>query len=121
MRAVICESYGPASTLAVKEVDDLVPGKGQVRIAVEACGVNFPDTLIIQGKYQFKPAPPFAPGGEVSGVIDMLGEGVTRARLGDRVMAMSLYGGFAEGLGRTYLVFYPAQICRFDAGIISVY
>lgn len=96
MRAVMCETYGPPDTLVVKEVDDLTPGKGQVRIAVEACGVNFPDTLIIEGKYQFKPDLPFAPGGEVSGVVDMVGEGVTTTKVGDRVMAMSLHGGFAE-------------------------
>lgn len=96
MRAVICEAYGPPETLVVKEVPDLTPGTGHVRIAIEACGVNFPDTLIIEGKYQFRPDPPFSPGGEVSGVVDALGAGVTGVALGDKVMAMSLYGGFAE-------------------------
>lgn len=96
MRAVICEAYGPPETLVLKEVPDLIPGPGQVRIAIEACGVNFPDTLIIEGKYQFRPEPPFSPGGEVSGVVDALGDGVTGVAIGDKVMAMSLYGGFAE-------------------------
>lgn len=96
MRAVICEAYGPPEKLVLKEVPDLIPGPGQVRIAIEACGVNFPDTLIIEGKYQFRPEPPFSPGGEVSGVVDALGDGVTGVAIGDKVMAMSLYGGFAE-------------------------
>jgi len=69
---------------------------GQLVIAVRACGVNFPDTLIIQGKYQFQPALPFAPGGEVAGVVTALGEGVTQFKVGDRVMAMLGWGGFAE-------------------------
>lgn len=96
MRAIMCEEFGPPDTLKLRELPDLIPAKGQVRIAVEACGVNFPDTLIIEGKYQFKPDLPFAPGGEVSGVVDMVGPGVTSVQVGDKVMAMSLHGGFAE-------------------------
>src|SRR5437899_574672 len=71
-------------------------GKGQVVVSVKAAGVNFPDTLIIQGKYQFKPEPPFSPGGEVAGVIKEIGDGVTRLKRGDRVIAASTFGGFAE-------------------------
>lgn len=96
MRAVMCEAFGPPETLVLKEVADPEPGKGQVRIAIEAVGVNFPDTLIIENKYQFKPELPFAPGGEVAGVVDKIGEGVTNAKVGDKVMAMTLHGGFAE-------------------------
>ena len=95
MRAVMCEAFGPPSTLTVRDVPDLVPGKGDVRIAIEACGVNFPDTLIIEGKYQFKPDLPFSPGGEVSGVVDMLGEGVVGVALGDR-MYRALIGRWNE-------------------------
>ena len=80
----------------VEEVSSPRPGKGQVVVSVKAAGVNFPDTLIIQGKYQFKPEPPFSPGGEVAGVIKEIGEGVTRLKPGDRVIAASTYGGFAE-------------------------
>ena len=96
MRSVICENFGPPENLVVKKLDPLKPKKGQVRIAVEACGVNFPDTLIIKNKYQFKPDLPFSPGGEVTGIIDMLGSNVTGFKLGDSVMAMTLSGGFSE-------------------------
>lgn len=96
MRAVMCEAFGPPETLVYKEVADPEPGKGQVRIAIEAVGVNFPDTLIIEDKYQFKPQLPFAPGGEVAGTIDAVGEGVSAERVGEKVMAMTLHGGFAE-------------------------
>ena len=96
MHAVICSKFGPPENLEIKDIADLQPGKGKVRIAIEACGVNFPDTLIIQDKYQFKPDLPFSPGGEVTGKIDALGEGVKNFELGDPVMAMTLSGGFSE-------------------------
>ncbi len=96
MRAVICSKFGPPEDLKIQNLADLKPGKGQVRIAILACGVNFPDTLIIQNKYQFKPDLPFSPGGEVTGKVDALGEGVTNFKLGDQVMAMTLSGGFSE-------------------------
>jgi len=96
MKAVMCEEFGPPESLKLRDMPDLKPGKGQVRIRIEACGVNFPDTLIIENKYQFKPELPFAPGGEVAGTIDALGEGVTNAKIGEKVMAMTLSGGFAE-------------------------
>ena len=96
MLAVMCEEFGPPEDLNLKEIPDVTPGKGQVLIKIEACGVNFPDTLIIENKYQFKPDLPFSPGGEVAGTIDALGEGVTNAKIGEKVMAMTLSGGFAE-------------------------
>jgi len=96
MKAVLCKELGPPEKLVVEQVPSPKPGKGQVVVSVKAAGVNFPDTLIIQGKYQFKPEPPFSPGGEVSGVIKEIGEGVTRLKAGDRVIAASTYGGFAE-------------------------
>ncbi len=98
MRAVICSKFGPPETLEVREMPSPEPGKGQVRIKVDGCGVNFPDTLIIEGKYQLKAEPPFSPGGEVAGVIDAVGEGVTGWAPGDAVIAMTGYGGFAEEL-----------------------
>jgi NADPH:quinone reductase len=96
MRAVLCEQLG--APLAVREVPTPEPGPGQVRINVKAAGVNFPDTLIVEGKYQFKPDLPFSPGGEVAGVVDALGEGVSSVSVGDRVIAFTIYGGFAEAV-----------------------
>ena len=96
MKALICEKFGPPEDLMLKEVSDLTPLAGQARIATEACGVNFPDTLIIENKYQFKPDLPFAPGGEVTGIVDAVGDGVSQDLLGQPVMCMTLSGGFAE-------------------------
>jgi NADPH:quinone reductase len=96
MKAVLCKEYGPPQSLVIEEVPDLQPGKGQVVVDVKACGVNFPDTLIIQGKYQFKPPMPFSPGSEVAGVVRELGEGVQGVKVGDRVIAFTGHGGFAE-------------------------
>jgi len=96
MKAVLCKAYGPPESLVIEDIEPLKPGRGQVVIGVKACGVNFPDTLIIQGKYQFKPAMPFSPGGEVAGIVKELGEGVERVKIGDRVIAFTGWGGFAE-------------------------
>jgi NADPH2:quinone reductase len=96
MKAVLCRQFGPPSVLRVEEVPSPAPGPGQLVVATRTCGVNFPDTLIIQGKYQFKPDFPFSPGGEVSGVVKEVGEGVTAFKAGDRVIAATTYGGFAE-------------------------
>jgi NADPH:quinone reductase len=96
MKAMLCEKFGPPEDLVLKDVADLNPSQGQVRIATEACGVNFPDTLIIENKYQFKPELPFAPGGEVTGIVDAVGDGVSQGLLGQPVMCMTLSGGFAE-------------------------
>jgi NADPH2:quinone reductase len=96
MKAVLCKAYGPPESLVVEERPSPQPGPGQVRVGVHACGVNFPDTLIIQGNYQFKPELPFSPGGEVAGVVQALGEGVTGFAVGDRVIAATTWGGYAE-------------------------
>jgi NADPH2:quinone reductase len=96
MKAVLCKAYGPPESLAVEEIPSPTPGRGQVVVRVRACGVNFPDTLIIEGKYQFKPPLPFAPGGEVAGEVARVGEGVDAARVGERVIAVPGWGGFAE-------------------------
>jgi len=98
MRAVIARSYGGPEVLAVEEVPTPKAGAGQAVVAVKACGVNFPDTLIIAGKYQFKPEPPFSPGGEVAGVVTEVGEGVTAVKVGDRVIALMPWGGYAEAV-----------------------
>lgn len=96
MRAVMCTELG--APLTVGEVPDPQPQPGQVRVAVKAAGVNFPDTLIVQGKYQFKPDLPFSPGGEVAGVVDAIGPDVQGVKVGDRVIAFTVYGGFAEAV-----------------------
>lgn len=96
MKAVLCKAYGMPETLVIEEVADLKAGKGQVVVEVKACGVNFPDTLIIQGKYQFKPTMPFSPGSEVAGIVKEVGEGITGLSAGDHVIASTGWGGFAE-------------------------
>ncbi|MCR5867788.1 MAG: NADPH:quinone oxidoreductase family protein [Aquincola tertiaricarbonis] len=96
MRAVLCKAWGPPESLVVEERPTPQPGPGQVLVGVKACGVNFPDTLIIQGKYQFKPELPFSPGGEVAGTVLALGEGVQGFAVGDRVIAATTWGGYAE-------------------------
>ena len=98
MKAIICKKFGPPDNLELVELDDLIPNNDEVKIAIDACGVNFPDTLIIEDKYQFKPPLPFSPGGEVSGEIIEVGKDVKKFCIGDKVMAMTLYGGFAENI-----------------------
>lgn len=96
MKAVLCKDYGPPDSLVIEDVPSPEPGEGQVRIAVKAAAVNFPDVLIIENKYQFKPPLPFSPGGEVAGVVDKVGPGVTTLKEGDRVIGSCGWGGFAE-------------------------
>lgn len=96
MKAVLCKSFGPPESLVIEDVAAPEPGEGQVSIAVKACGVNFPDILIIQDKYQFKPQLPFSPGGEIAGVIKAVGAGVNGVKPGDRVIGSTGWGGFAE-------------------------
>jgi NADPH2:quinone reductase len=92
----LCKQWGDPSTLVVEDIERKAPSAGEVRIAVRACGVNFPDTLIIQGLYQVKPPLPFSPGMEVAGEVMECSEGVKHLKPGDRVMAVTTYGGFAE-------------------------
>ena len=96
MKAVLCKVFGLPDSLVVEEIDALTPAAGEVVVSVKACGVNFPDTLIVQGKYQFKPPFPFSPGGEVAGVVRALGDGVSNVKVGDAVIAFIGWGGFAE-------------------------
>ncbi|MCB1262444.1 MAG: alcohol dehydrogenase catalytic domain-containing protein, partial [Acidimicrobiales bacterium] len=76
MRQVLCRELGPPEVLVVEEAPDLVPGAGQVRLDVDAAGVNYVDALFVSGSYQIKPPVPFTPGSEVAGVIGAVGEGV---------------------------------------------
>jgi NADPH2:quinone reductase len=96
MRAVLCEAWGGPDDLVVKTVPDLQPKPGEVVVKIRAAGVNFPDVLIIQKKYQVQPELPFSPGAEISGEVTAIGEGVTALRQGDRVAALCTTGGFAE-------------------------
>ena len=95
MKAVRCNAWGPAETLTVETLPLPQPGAGEVLLRVHAAGVNFPDTLIIQGKYQFRPELPFTPGSEVAGEVQATGEGVTHLKAGDRVIAFLTTGGYA--------------------------
>jgi NADPH2:quinone reductase len=95
MRAMMSETIGGPESLKMMELPSKPVGKGQVRVAVHAAGVNFPDTLIIQDKYQFKPPRPFAPGHEVAGDVVEVGEGVTGYKVGDRVIGAIGSGGYA--------------------------
>ena len=96
MKSWRVHAWGEPETMVLENIDEPAPGAGQVRIRNKACALNFFDILQIQGKYQIKPPFPFTPGAETSGVIDAVGEGVTAISAGDRVMAMTHGGGFAE-------------------------
>jgi NADPH:quinone reductase len=96
VKAVLCEKYGPPDSLVVKDLPSPRAGAGEVVVSVKAASVNFPDVLIIENKYQFKPPLPFSPGSELSGLIKEVGEGVSGWKAGDRVMAFTTYGAFAE-------------------------
>ena len=96
MKAMLCKEFGPPESLVLEEIAPPPMGERDVRVRVHAAGVNFPDTLIIAGKYQFKPAFPFAPGGEAAGEVVEVGSAVERFKPGDRVIAGMTYGAFAE-------------------------
>lgn len=97
MKALLSKAVGGPETLVLEEVADPVAGPGQILVSVKACSVNYPDVLVIEDKYQFKPPRPFAPGSEVAGVVEAVGEGVTQFKVGDRVLgATGNNGGMAE-------------------------
>ncbi len=97
MKALLSNAPGGPETLVLTEVADPVAGPGEVLLTIKACSVNFPDVLVIEDKYQFKPARPFAPGNDISGIIEAVGEGVTKWKVGDRVLGSALsMGGMAE-------------------------
>jgi len=98
MKAMLSKRVGGPDTLELEELPDPAPRPGEVVIAVKACGVNYPDVLIIEDRYQFKPARPFAPGGEVAGVVESVGTGVAGFKPGDRVIGSCIAGGMAEKL-----------------------
>ena len=96
MRAVVCKAWGPPESLVVEELPSREPGPGEVKIRVRAAGVNFPDVLIVQKKYQTQPPLPFTPGAEIAGEVLAVGEGVSHVKPGDRVISFCGLGGFAE-------------------------
>ena len=102
MKDILSINPGGPDTLQLKDVDTPMPGPEEVRIRVRACGVNYPEALIIEDKYQFRPDRPFSPGGEVAGEIDEIGEAVTNFKLGDRVIGYVGWGGMAEQVITTH-------------------
>jgi NADPH:quinone reductase len=96
VKALLCKQFGPPESLVLEDVPSPRPGQGEVVVSIKAASVNFPDVLIIQNKYQFKPPLPFSPGSELAGVVKEVGAGVTNVKAGDKVIAFTTYGAFAE-------------------------
>lgn len=121
MRAVLCQAYGPPEQLVLADIASPMAEQGQVVIDIKACSVSFPDILLITDKYQFKPPLPFSPGGELAGVIKEVGPGVQQWKVGDRVIAFSGWGGFAEEIAvdANHLFPLPASM-DFIAGSVFV-
>jgi len=105
VRALLSVRPGGPETLVLKDLPDPVPDAGEVVIAMHACGINFPDALVIADRYQIRPPRPFAPGGEIAGIVSSVGAGVMGLAPGDRVLAMTGWGGMAEA------VKVPASAC----------
>ncbi len=96
MKAVICSEYGDPAGLALETIEAKPLKDSEVRIEVHACGINFPDVLMVQGKHQLTPKLPFCPGGEVAGIVREVAPDVTAVAPGERVMAVTFWGGLAE-------------------------
>src|SRR3954462_5681379 len=96
MRALLSYEPGGPETLRLEEVPDPVAGPGQLLVRVRAASINYPDVLIIEDKYQLKPPRPFAPGSEIAGEVEAVGEGVQGWSAGDRIIAATGYGGLVE-------------------------
>ncbi|MCH2083496.1 MAG: NADPH:quinone oxidoreductase family protein [Saprospiraceae bacterium] len=107
MKAILCKQFGPPSSLTLEDIPSEPIKKGHIRIQVRACGLNFPDTLIIQGKYQFKPDFPFSPGSDIAGVVTEVGDGVKNFKVGDEAVAMIGWGGFREEVVAAAKVCFP--------------
>ncbi len=96
MKAIVCEDWGPPSSLRLLDLPTPQPAPGQVLVRIRAAAVNFPDALVVAGKYQFRPPLPFSPGGELSGEVIAVGDGVERIRPGDKVAAIAPFGAYAQ-------------------------
>ena len=96
MKAILCKEFGTPETLVFEEIETPTPKDDEVLLSVKACSVNFPDTLIIQGKYQFRPEFPFSPGSDVAGIVEKIGEKVSHLKIGDEVVGFVPFGGYAE-------------------------
>ena len=107
MKAVLVRQFGPIESARVEECPDPAPGDGEVVIDVEAVDVNYPDVLVIEGRYQVKPPLPFTPGKAAAGRIAALGADVTGLRVGDRVAAQIEYGAYASKLRVSAGCCYP--------------
>ncbi|MFC4296022.1 NADPH:quinone oxidoreductase family protein [Novosphingobium tardum] len=112
MKALRTHAIGGPETLTLDEIDPPVAGPGQVLVAVKTCAINFPDTLMIRDMYQFKPQRPYSPGGEIAGVIEAIGEGVTGWSVGDKVLAGTGNGGLCEKV-----VVDPGRLFRIPEGV----
>lgn len=124
MKAVLCKTYGPPESLVIEEVETPAIGDDQVLIDVHAAGINFPDTLIIENKYQFKPPLPFTPGTEVAGIVKAVGKSVTRFKTGDPVMGFNAIGAFAEEMAAPEATtWHKPEGLNFEeaAGFIMIY
>jgi NADPH:quinone reductase len=98
MRALLSHEPGGPETLRIEEIADPAPGPGELLVRVRACAINYPDVLIIEDKYQLKPPRPFAPGSEIAGEVEQIGEGVDGWQAGDRLIAATGFGGLVEKL-----------------------
>ena len=124
MKALLSIEMGGPDTLVLSEIDAPVAGPGQLLVAVKACAVNYPDVLIIEDKYQFKPARPFAPGSEIAGIVEAVGQGVTGFKIGDRVIAVTGHGGLVERIAIPALSVYklpPDRSFEDGAALLMTY
>lgn len=124
MQALLSTHIGGPQALVMETQPDPVAGQGEVVIRIEACGINFPDTLIIEDRYQVKPPRPFSPGGEISGTVELVGKDVTGIRAGDRVLAYCGHGGLAEKIAVSAAICVPVpQAMPMDvaAGFVLTY
>lgn len=122
MKALVCEQFGPIDQLKFKDLPDPVPGPGEVVVDVAYSCLNFPDTLIVQGLYQFKPQLPFIPGHECSGIVSAVGSGVTNPKVGDYVYVSSTVGSFAEKIktASNRVRPIPSEVNLADAATIAI-
>jgi NADPH2:quinone reductase len=117
LKAILSRSPGPPETLVLEEIADPVAGRGEAVVLVRACAVNYPDVLVIEDKYQFRPPRPFSPGGEIAGVVESVGEGVANVAPGARVIGFQVAGGMAEkALYRAEALIALPDAMDFDVG-----